>query len=192
MHLKKCLIKVFCLSPWNDGKCLAYGDVPILCSALIKRLGSGNRLGFKLTLNCRRHFFSRITTYHCNLTASFQLDNLALCGDVHPNPGHGNTSEKAGAFAGSIPRGDTHYKPVRLNQKGILCDGCCNWHHAKCIGLESREYMMLSSSDDSWYCANCFFPFNFTDSTDRLTEHATGSDLQASLSSERVITDVHN
>ena len=100
LHLKKCLTKVFCLSPWNDGKCLAYGDVPILCSALIKRLGSGNRLGFKLTLNCRRHFFSRRITYHCNLTVSFQLDNLALCGDVHPNPGHGNTSDKAGAFAG--------------------------------------------------------------------------------------------
>lgn len=79
---------------------MAYGDVPILCSALIKRLGSGNRLGFKLTLNCRRHVFSRITTYHCNLTASFQLDNLALCGDVHPNLGHGNTSDKAGTFAG--------------------------------------------------------------------------------------------
>lgn len=100
LHLKECLTKVFCLSPWNDGKCLAYGDVPILCSALIKRFGSGSRLGFKLTLNCRRHFFSRRINYHCNPTASFQLDNLALCGDVHPNPGHGNTSDTAGAFAG--------------------------------------------------------------------------------------------
>ena len=158
----------------------------------LHKFGSGSRLGFELTLSCRRHFFSRRINYHCNPTAFFQLDNLALCGDVHPNPGHGNTSDKAGAFAGSIPRGNTHYKPVRLNQKGILCDGCCNWHHAKCIGLDSREYMMLSSSDDSWYCANSFFPFNFTDSTDRLTEHATGSDLQVSLSSERVITDVRN
>lgn len=52
--------------------------------------------------------------------------------------------------------------------------------------------MMLSSSHDPWYCANCFFTFNFTDSTDRLTEHATGSDLQASLSSNRVITDERN
>ena len=31
---------------------------------------------------------THVTVYHhCNSTASFQLDNLALCGDVHPNPG---------------------------------------------------------------------------------------------------------
>ena len=92
----------------------------------------------------------------------------------------------------SLPRGNTHVR-FASNQKGILCDGCSNWHHAKCIGLDNRTYMMLSSSDDSRYCTNCSFPFNFSDSFfEEPTEHALDSNLQASLSSDRVIADIHN
>ena len=30
--------------------------------------------------------------------------------------------------------------------------------------MDHRLYRELSSSDDTWYCTNCSFPFNFTDS----------------------------
>ena len=104
----------------------AYGEVPNLCYAVVKRFG--------------------------NSTASFQLDNLALCLNV-------NTSETAEVSAGRKPPKWNHpcavcSKPVRSNEKRILCDGCCNWYHTKCIGVDNRMYMMLSCSDDLWYCTN--------------------------------------
>ena len=30
--------------------------------------------------------------------------------------------------------------------------------------MDHRSYTELSSSDETWYCTNCSFPFNFTDS----------------------------
>ena len=70
----------------------AYGEVPNLCYAVVKRFG--------------------------NSTASFQLDNLALCLNV-------NTSETAEVSAGRKPPKWKHpcavcSKPVRSNEKRIL------------------------------------------------------------------------
>ena len=88
MHLKRCLItEVSCLSPRSNGKYLAHGEITNLCHAFEKRSGLGSHLGFKLVPKRKKHFFLRRIYHHCNSTASFQLDNLALCGDVHPNPG---------------------------------------------------------------------------------------------------------
>ena len=171
MHLKKCLTKVSCLSLRTNGKYLAHGDAPNLCYAVAKRFGSVSHLVFKLVPKRKKHFFFRRIHYHCNSTH--------LCGDVHPNPGFGNTSETAEVFAGRKPPTWKHpcavcSKPVHSNQKGILCDGCSNWHHTKCIGLDNRTYRMLSSFDDLWYCTNCSFPFNFTDSFfEEPIEHTT-------------------
>lgn len=93
LHLNKCLTKVSCSSLRTNGKYLAQGDAPNLCYAVVKRFGSVSHLVFKLVPKRKKHFFFRRIHYHCNSTALFQLDNLALCGDVHPNPGFGNTSE---------------------------------------------------------------------------------------------------
>ena len=88
LHLKRCLItEVSCLSPRSNGKYLAHGEITNLCHAFVKRSGLGSHLGFKLVPKRKKHFFLRRIYHHCNSTASFQLDNLALCGDVHPNPG---------------------------------------------------------------------------------------------------------
>ena len=96
-----------------------------------------------------------------------------MCGDVHPNPSYGcDTSAsngKRGRNARKLPTWKypcaVCLKPVRSNQKGILCDGCCKWHHIKCVNIDHKLYRELSSSDDTWFCRNdCSFPFNFTDS----------------------------
>ena len=153
LHLKKCLTKVNCLSLRTNGKYLAHGDTPNLCYTVVKRFGSVSHLAFKLAPKSKKHFFFRRILYYSNSTALFQLHNLALCGDVHPNPGFGNTSVAAEVFSGRKPPTWKHpcaicSKPVRSNQKGILCDGCCNWRRTKCIGLNNRTYRKLSSSDD--------------------------------------------
>ena len=182
----------------TDGRHSTYGVVSNLPYALVKRFGSGSHLGFKFVPKCKKHFFFRRINYYGNSTASFQPDNLTLCGDVHPNPGFGNTSDTTVVSAGRKPPTWKHpcaicSKPVRSNQKGILCDGCCNWHHAKCIGMDNRTYMMLSSSDDFWCCTKCSFPFNFADSFfEEPTEQTTEVDFQESPSSGRVTASVHN
>ena len=95
-----------------------------------------------------------------------------MCGDVHPNPGYGCDTSASNGERGRNARKPPTWKypcaacskPVRSSQKGILCDGCCKWHHIKCVNMDHRLYRELSSSDDTWYCTNCSFPFNFTDS----------------------------
>ena len=46
-------------------------------------------------------------------------------------------------------------KSVRNNQKGIQCDTCMLWVHAKCNGISDTEYVLLGSSDDFWSCLVC-------------------------------------
>ena len=93
LHLKRCLItEVSCLSSRSNGKYLADGEITNLCHAFVSVLVWTAilvaRLGTTLIVPKRKkHFFLPRIYHHCNSTASFQLDNLALCGDVHPNPG---------------------------------------------------------------------------------------------------------
>jgi DNA-directed RNA polymerase subunit RPC12/RpoP len=49
-------------------------------------------------------------------------------------------------------------KPVKRNQRGIYCEDCTYWYHIKCIDLLVDEYQRLSTSSESWYCANCILP----------------------------------
>ena len=198
LHLKKCLTIGSCLSLRTNGRHSIYGVVSNLPYAFVKRFGSGSHLGFKLVLKRKKHFFFSRINYHGNSTAYFQLDNLALCGDVHPNPGFGNSTDTTVVSAGRKPPTWKHpcaicSKPVRLTKREFFCDGCCNWHHAKCIGMDNRTYMMLSSSDDFWCCTKCSFPFNFAGSFfEEPTEQTTEVDAQESPSSERFIATVHN
>jgi exonuclease III len=51
---------------------------------------------------------------------------------------------------------------VRNNQKGILCELCNVWYHARCVDVLPAEYERLSNCDDYWYCSDCvnnIFPF---------------------------------
>ena len=122
-------------------------------------------------VGCRKHFFHQKFAYYCNTSASFQLRNILGCGDVHPNPCYGCDTSASNGERGRKARKPPTWKypcaacskPIRSNQKGILCDGCCKWHHIKCVNMDHKLYRELSS-DDTWFCTNCSFPFNFMDS----------------------------
>ena len=45
--------------------------------------------------------------------------------------------------------------PVKDTQRGVQCEVCYFWLHAKCIGLTDDEYRALQLSDDPWCCKNC-------------------------------------
>ena len=59
---------------------------------------------------------------------------------------------------------------MRENQKGIQCNNCDNWVHAKCNGTTDGEYqqLRLEADDVPWSCISCIikqraemFPFSF-------------------------------
>ncbi len=82
---------------------------------------------------------------------------LLTCGDVHPCPGPKTPNYK-------YPCGIC-FKPVKCNQKGILCDMCNLWHHIKCINMPVTEYFRLAENEEEpWECPNCQFPYRFSDS----------------------------
>ena len=76
---------------------------------------------------------------------------LITSGDVHLNPGPVASPCQVCS------------KSVRRNQRGILCDGCDLWHHAKCVDMTVAEYTYLSNSTDYWHatsalCHKCTLP----------------------------------
>ena len=54
------------------------------------------------------------------------------------------------------------YKPVP--RKAILCDSCNKWFHLSCTTVNLKTYINPSSSDEKWFCDNCGWSINFTDS----------------------------
>ena len=47
-------------------------------------------------------------------------------------------------------------KPVKRNQRGIMYDGCSQWTHAHCGGVEEAEYLLLTAEQSSeWLCPSC-------------------------------------
>ena len=121
----------------------------------------------------RGKFGKSTLNYYSNSDASFHLNYFKVCGDVHPNPGPttANNNPKQSTDSTKSRKAPVWkcpcalcLKPVRANQKGILCDICIRWHHIKCLNMDPKLYMALSSSDEEWYCNDCTNPFNFTDS----------------------------
>lgn len=49
-------------------------------------------------------------------------------------------------------------KPVKSNQKGILCDFCDRWYHARCCEINNIQYDELADSSCIWLCAECGLP----------------------------------
>jgi hypothetical protein len=72
---------------------------------------------------------------------------ILLSGDISTNPGP--VKYHSGKCS----------KPVKRNQRGIYCEDCTYWYHIKCIDLPIGEYQRLSTSSESWYCANCICLF---------------------------------
>ena len=132
--------------------------------------------------SCRGKFGKSILNYYSNSDASFSVNYLKVCGDVHPNPGPStaNNNPKQNTDSTKSRKAPVWKypcalcsKPVRANQKGILCDICNRWLHIKCLNMDPKLYMALSSSDEGWCCNDCTSPFKFTDS---FFEASCGSD----------------
>lgn len=69
---------------------------------------------------------------------------MLLSGDIQPNPG-------STRYPCSIC-----YKPVKVNQKAILCDDCGLWSHCKCCGVLYSQYMQYCQRKDfPWVCSCC-------------------------------------
>ena len=45
-------------------------------------------------------------------------------------------------------------RPVARNQRGIECDSCELWTHAKCIEMSISEHESLTE-DETWLCSKC-------------------------------------
>ena len=63
---------------------------------------------------------------------------LLLAGDVEVNPGPSKWKFPCGVCSAL----------VRSNQRGVQCDVCTFWLHARCIGISNEEYAELQNSDD--------------------------------------------
>ena len=113
---------------------------------------------------------------YLNHDASSTLTRIAISGDVEINPGPDTVCTSIGHLtscqnstrkpAWKFPC-DVCAKLVRSNQKCIMCDGCGEWFHLKCITMDLRTYIDLSSFDEQWFCDGivCASPFNFSDSS---------------------------
>ena len=147
--------------------------------------------------SCRRSYrgkFGKSTlNYYSNSDASFHLNYFKVCGDVHPNPGPTTVNKNPKQNTDSTKSRKAPVwkcpcalwlKPVRANQKGILCDICNRWHHIKCLNMDPKLYMALSSSDEEWCCNDCTNPFNFTDSFFEASRGSDGFDVSANDESQ--------
>lgn len=50
--------------------------------------------------------------------------------------------------------GECH-RAVHSNHRGICCDQCNNWFHARCANVSNSVYTRLSSSSEDWLCSGC-------------------------------------
>lgn len=80
-----------------------------------------------------------------NLTR-FVTTLLLLSGDIQLNPG-----------PAKYPCGQCS-KPVKSNQRGILCDFCDVWFHARCLNIDKIAYNALANSSCVWGCPTCGLP----------------------------------
>lgn len=53
-----------------------------------------------------------------------------------------------------FPCGICH-RAVQGNHRGICCDQCNHWFHARCVNLCNSDYTRLSNSSEGWLCTHC-------------------------------------
>ena len=68
------------------------------------------------------------STYEIHTHSRYIVYKLRSSGDVHSNPGPVTSQCQICS------------RLVRWNQRGIMCDGCDFWHHAKCVDMPATEY----------------------------------------------------
>ena len=102
---------------------------------------------------------------------------LLSSGDVELNPGPArNWKYPCGVCS----------KPVRSDQKGVQCDLCSTWLHARCIGLSLQDYFELQSSDDAWSCSRCIreaMPFGDVSNSDSVFHVPSNNSLNSTCNS---------
>ena len=70
---------------------------------------------------------------------------LLACGDIETNPG------PVYQYPCTVCA-----KPVRRNQRGIACDRCDKWTHARCGDVGEAEYSLLATHEShQWLCPVC-------------------------------------
>ena len=109
------------------------------CSARLQLHGCGNS-----------YLKSRVL-HTANGSSSFQFDRIALCGDVHPQPGP--------AVKVKYPCKECQ-RNVRSNQNAMLCANCETWSHAKCLGFTNTQFKhYLDNPHIDWICNWSCLPF---------------------------------
>ena len=84
-------------------------------------------------------------------------------------------------------------KPVKTNQKGLLCNMCKKWLHLKCTDLNDRQYEYLETHIElPFYCLLCkprphyadfIFDNTILSTTTTLPSRQSENDLAENLSS---------
>ena len=82
--------------------------------------------------------------YRVHRPAAVIVTLLLASGDIESNPGPVQ-------YPCTVCK-----KPVKRNQRGIMCDGCSQWTHARCGGVEVAEYLLLTAQEScEWFCPSC-------------------------------------
>ena len=91
----------------------------------------------------RSKFGKAQVNYYPNSTATFNI-NLNVCGDIEVNPGP--VKDPCGKCS----------RPVKCNQRSLLCEDCNLYWHQKCIpDMTVTQYTLLITSTIDWICPGC-------------------------------------
>jgi hypothetical protein len=124
-------------------------------------------------------YLSTRIQYSSKSIGTFQLQRLALSGDVHINPGP-TVKEK--------PKCPTCQRTIAVNHRAATCDSCKKIFHIKCGEITSKQYRVLTSAETivKWTCPACALaslaslPFSTLsdDMFNNLFSHKTGSNSE--------------
>lgn len=110
--------------------------------------------------------------YYSNATASFNF-LLTVYGDIELNPGP--VKDPCGSCS----------RPVKCNQRSLLCEDCNNFWHLKCIpDISITQYNNLISSIVDWFCPYCVYKLPFSSCTDASFHELFGGDHELDFAFE--------
>ena len=85
--------------------------------------------------------------------STYQVSRLALCGNVHTNPGPARKTMPPKFSCKECG------KAVRNNQDAILCSQCSCWSHDKCLQMwRGIFHYYLSNPEIDCICSLCSLP----------------------------------
>lgn len=87
------------------------------------------------------YFAARVKRYS-NSESTFQLERLAVSGDISPNPGPDKCS--------------TCLRSIARNHRVLCCASCSSEYHIKCGGVKPFEYKRMQQfANQVWICPMC-------------------------------------